>query len=268
MLSRFTLALFILACLLAGCWTTKQIVNYRLTEPTAPLVRERVNVDDHADLVLKDNSELSLIVSGVTETTIDGIDGSKVPIDSVREMTCTSTYYELSSTTGSFAEGAAAGAAPGIGLVALPVVLGTKLVKLTQAPIREWPDAELCRVSNQSNRYAVDWTSVVGSEGDLPSPEIVGEEVKRRHLNCSPTLLAERFCAHRYSHGPTFSICVSVVEPLERSGMDGVKEMDDQLMCDALKTAVLEDRILIDAVDFQKKFNAEVDRRGIDCGIW
>lgn len=266
MISRFCSPLLIFVCLLAGCWTTKQVVDYCLTEPTAPLVRERLSVGDHIDLVLKDNSNRSLTVSGITETTIGGIDGTNVPIDSVSEITCTSTHYQMSSTTGAFGKGALEGAAPYIGVIALPVILGMKIHDLAQEPIREWPDAELCRVSNQSDRYIVDWTSIVGSEDGLPRPENVAAEVKRRHLNCSPTFLAERFCAQRYSHGPTFSTCVGIVEPLERNGMDGLKEWDDQLLCDALETTVLEYRILIDARDFQKIFNAELDRRGIDCG--
>jgi hypothetical protein len=266
-ISRISSPLLIFVCLFAGCWTTKQVVDYCLTEPTAALVRERVKVGDHVDLVLEDNSNRSLTVSGITDTTIGGKDGTNVPIDSVREITCTSTRYQASSTTGALAAGAAEGAAPLIGVLALPVVLGMKVQELAQAPIREWPDSELCRLSNQSDRYTFDWTSVADSEDDLPGPEIVGEEVKRRQLNCSPTLLAERFCAQRYSHGPTFSTCVGIVEPLERYGMDGLKVWDDQLLCDALETTVLEYRILIDALEFQKIFNAEVDRRGIDCGI-
>jgi len=256
--------------LLNGCSTPRQMVNYWLTEPTAPLVRQWVKVDDQLEFVLKDRATRKLTVSEVTETAIRGNDGTTVRIDNVQEMKCTSTQHEMTGSTEAMSKGMLEGAAPWIGVIVLPVVLVMKLSELAQAPIQKWPDAELCRVSNHPGHYGYEASGVNGNEDQLPSLESVHEEIERRRLNCDSLYLAEANCAKRFTHGPTFSKCAKTVEPLERAGPDGVQEWDDQLLCEAqsgMRSILIAGHSLAGVSSFRDVISKEAERRDPDGTI-
>jgi len=251
-----------------GCYTTSERASYRLTEPTAPLVRELVEVGDQLEVRLKDLSVQRIQVAAVTESSIKGRNGATIEIDSIVEMTCTETEYEMTGSTEAFLGGAAQGAAPLIGTVWLPVYWGTKLFGGSLPPVREWEDIQLCRVTNRREDYQSRPELVWHDTEEQPTLDEISREVQRRRLNCDPSTLAERHCAGVTTHGPTFSDCAMLVEPIERLGPAGVGEWDDQSLCEvSAKLVVLGlGSKLPGSKTLRQVITWELIQRDLDCG--
>jgi hypothetical protein len=257
--------------LLGGCYTTSQVVSYRLTEPTAPLVRHRVAVGDQLEVRLKNSTTHNIKVTEITDTEIRGKDGTTIPINTIERVTGTITETEMTGLTEAALGGAAEGAAPLIVIFAIPAMWGKSLYEQSLGPARGWPHDQLCDVSNLPDQFGYIATGENQEYENWPDLEAINREIERRELNCDTMLLTEKHCAGFFTHGPAFTKCTKIVEPLERSGRDGIQEWDNQLLCEAhsgLLPFVTVDHNLAYFTKISDFISNEVKRRETDCTIF
>ena len=166
-------------------------------------------------------------------------------------------------------------------------------------------DQQLCEISNLAVESAeIDLGSFgISDHGNVL--ETIRAEASTRGLRCVSLRWAESYCRSVLSNdvhtrslfnrwprapsaspaasepGPVFrrdapSIvrCVSVVEPIERAGSNGLKELDDQELCEL--ASLVErygkiDRRTKHAIGYQVSVDSEVVQRNANCmacGIW
>jgi len=257
-----------MTALLAGCYTTSQMVNYCLTEPTAPLVRHRVAVGDQLEVRLKNSTTHNIEVSEISDVNIGGKDGTTFPIDMIEAVTCTTTELEPTWITEGVMGGAAEGAAPLLAIFVIPAWWGKALYEQSLGPIRDWSNDQLCRTLNLSGAPEhVRETGNARSNEKLDLTAVI-REIERRELDCDPKYLAEKNCASLVTHGPSFTRCVAIVEPLESYGPDGVKEWGDQLLCEAgtkSETALWANYNVPGLPSIRGSILKEMDVRNVDC---
>jgi len=265
-----------ISLLTQGCWASQQVVRYCLTEPTAPLVKEWVDEGDRIEVVLKDQTTGDLVVSKISDTTIESKDGATVSISTIDSLTCKQTERESTWITdlvlGSTGEALVWGGLGGvILLVAIPVAAVAAIQDLAEAPIDDWPDDHLCRISNRPEDFGYGQSGMHPDSANMPSLQEIEQEIGNRDLDCDPKLMAVKSCAAIFTHGPTFTECTNLVEPLERYGPDGIREWNDESLCKAIENPpmlykdVMGTTGLQAASSFADFLQNEAARRGLKC---
>lgn len=172
---------------LYGCWTSQQIVQYQLVEPTAPLVYEMVRPGDELEITLKNGSRVNMIVAEVQGGAIRGESGAVIQASEIREITCIDTLHDPTWITELGAELILAPAAQTALVLSAPVSISAAWAhQLGQMPIDEWPDDQLCRVSNRPDDYRSIWDANSDDKSGS-TVEMIRAEVSKRNLDGDPT---------------------------------------------------------------------------------
>ncbi len=259
------------AALQGGCWTSSQFVDYCLTEPTPALVRERVAPGDELQIILNDGTTAKMTVESVTTTTIEGRQGGSIDIRDIQEATCSATDYEMTWLTESTLAGMGEGAAPFLAVIIAPVALGNYIYKQGLPPVREWPDIQVCRVANRPQDYPAIFEATEDDDSEVVSLSMILREKEKRELDCTPLLLAERYCAALFTDGESFTTCTEIVVPIERDGPGGVRTLSDRNLCEAqfgLRPLRRVDHQMTSEARMHVLVDQEAAERGVDCGAF
>ncbi len=250
---------------LSACWTTSTATQYCLTNPTEKLVRHRVNVGDRIDAEYPDGSTSRLKVAEVAGGTLVGREGEVVVIDEVRSLTCSKTEYEPTWLSEGALEGAGAGAAPLIIMVALPTMWGMHLYEKSLGPVRNWTEPQLCMAITESALFEA---QAAQASDSFPSIADLRGEIRRRRLNCDPVFQLEKSCAHKFSDGNDFEQCLSSREGRNYWNSTTVKTWSRGVLCHLDATLGMDDGAQItddSAGERRQLIKDELERRNHVC---
>ena len=258
---------------LSGCWASRQVVDYRLTEPTGPLVNHRVSVGDRLEVGLRDGSTKQFKVSNLDDSAIYGEHGSSIQLPDIKTLEAKSTDYDATWLTEAFVESALEGAAPLILIVAIPAYAGWLIYDIASGDIKDWPDDQLCRIKNNPDQYLNSEKDSPKEKDEMPDLDEIEREIEKRDARCDVTYLAEKRCAMKYTNGQKFSECVESAEVFERAGITRVEAWPDKTLCQTIEnpgyfynvTGTSRNDEAVQGITGSAL--GELERRGVDCSV-